>query len=300
MEYFILLLAVLCIAVQFNINKLYQKQYIKGLGDILFFPFLCGTVNIVFFTLLGIALYGQLPSFSIFSMGMSVLLAIVSTLSALVGILVLKYGSLSVYSIFMMLGGMILPYFYGVLLLGEALSATRIAGFLILICALPLSVLKPKGDKGGVSSKYYYILCILIFCINGTISIISKTHSINTMAVPAANFIALTSVCQTIISGAVYGIYAKRHVIMKQTNDKPNKTRMVITVLFFIVISGIGYLLQLIAAKTVPAVVLFPFITGGGIVLSTLIARIFFKEKLAPLALCGIAIALVGTVVFLI
>ena len=65
-------------------------------------------------------------------------------------------------------------------------------------------------------------------------------------------------------------------------------------------ISGLGYLFQLIPAKTVPAVVLYPFVTGGSIVLSTILARIFFREKVSKPAFAGIVMAVIGTSLFLI
>ena len=137
MDYFILFLAVLCIAAQFNINKAYQKKFVRGMKDIFFFPFAGAIVNLIFFILLSLIFYGGLPDFSMFSFVMSIIFGIVGALSSLVGILIMKYGKMSVYSVFMMLGGMMLPYFYGLFFLGEDISIARIVGLVILIFALP-------------------------------------------------------------------------------------------------------------------------------------------------------------------
>ena len=304
MEYLILFFSVMCIAGQFNINKVYQKKFAHGLKNMLFFPFVCGIVNAIFFTLLGFVLYGGFPDFSLFSFLIAIILAVIGTLSAVVGIMIMKYGKISVYSVFMMLGGMILPYFYGVFFLGETLSPFRIIGLIALICALPLSALNPKDTKNKTSSKKYYILCVLIFCINGTVSIISKTHSISISAVPAANFIVYASLWQIVINGVAYYIFSRRLDKSKPQNDtpkvKPNKIYAVLTIFIFAVVSGAGFLFQLISAETVPAVAMFPFITGGSIVLSTVAARIFFKEKVGKPALAGIAMSVCGTLLFLI
>jgi drug/metabolite transporter (DMT)-like permease len=308
-EYFILFLSVACIAGQFNINKVYQKKFVHGLTDMLFFPFMCGVVNVVFFYLLGFCLYGKSPDFSNFSFLMAIILACVSTLSSIVGIMIMKYGRISIYSVFMMLGGMILPYFYGVVMLSETISAARIAGLVILVCALPLSVIPKKGgenNKVHISTKNYYILCLIIFCLNGMVSIISKTHSINSSAIPAENFIFYVNLWQTGINGAVYFILTifKRGVNKseKQENLRQvtyNKIHAILIITIYAVVSGIGFLFQLISAKTVSAVALYPFVTGGSIVLSTLGARIFFKEKIGAHSLAGIIFSFVGTLLFL-
>ena len=303
MDYFILFLAALCIAAQFNVNKFYQKNYAGGLRDILFFPFACGAAGVIFSVLTSICLYGKFPRFSVFSFIMAMLLAVITTLSALLGIFVMKYGKMSVYSIFMMLGGMILPYFYGAFFLSETVSAVRIAGFIVLICALPFSAFKQKGKNDGVSEKFYYIFCVLIFFLNGGVSIISKMHSVSSFAVPEANFIVSVNIWQTVISGAVYCIYArfsgkiKEHELPKKSVSE--KFYKFLVIFAYVGISVTGFLFQLISAKTVPAIVMFPFVTGGSIILSTVLARIFYGEKLAAPALAGVVISLIGTLLFI-
>jgi len=290
MDYLILFFAVLCIAVQFNINKLYQKKFAAGLREILFFSLVCGAANTIFFFI-----YGGIPEFSTFSFVISILLAVVSSLSILVGILIMKYGKMSVYSVFTMLGGMILPYFYGIIFLDETLSAARIIGLAILICALPLSTFS-RSDNKNKTAVFYYILCVMIFLLNGTVSIISKSHSINISAVPAANFIFYSNLWVTVINCAAYFIFKPK----VETPAKVNKLPAVGLITVFALVSGVGFLLQLISAKTVPAVVLYPFVTGGSIVLSTIGARIFFGEKISLPALVGIVMAVGGTLLFLI
>jgi len=306
MDYFILFFAVLCIAVQFNINKAYQKKFVRNMKDIFFFPFAGAVVNLCFFTFLSLILYGGLPDFSEFSLLMSIALAVVGALSSLVGILIMKYGNVSVYSVFMMLGGMMLPYFYGLGYLGEDISPARVAGLIILICALPCSVVNPAAKKtaGNPQSKFYYILCICIFLLNGATSIIAKTHSINVSAIPAANFIVYANLWSMAINGAAYCIFARRLKKSQSTYNtdeiKPDKIHAVITAAVFAIVGGGGFLFQLISAKTVPAVALYPFVTGGTIVLSSAFAAVFFKEKVGSPALAGIIMSVFGTLLFLI
>jgi len=312
-DYFILLLAVLCIAVQFSINKVYQKNFAHGLKDMLFFPLVCGVVNVILFILLSFIFYGKFPELTLFSFVMSVVLSVVGTLSALVGILILKYGKMSVYSVFMMLGGMILPYFYGVFFLSESISVFRIIGLFILICALPCSAIdfkgKNKNNKDNINEKNtrlkaYYMLCIFIFLLNGATSIISKMHSINGSAVPAANFIVYANLWSAVINFIAYFIFS-RHLKKSQKREntpEPNRNAFhaVLTITIYAAVAGLGFLFQLISAETVPAVALYPIVTGGSIVLSAALAAIFFKEKISIPGFAGIIMSLCGTLLFLI
>ena len=305
MDYFLLFLAVLCIAVQFNVNKAYQKNFVRGMKDMFFFPFAGACVNLIFFTFLSVVMHGGMPGFTGFSFVVSIVFALIGALSSLVGILIMKYGKMSVYSVFMMLGGMILPYFYGLFFLSETISAARVIGLLILVCALPCSVISHDGKEkpAGATSKFFFMLCIFIFVLNGLTSITAKTHAISDYALPAANFIVYVNIWSICINGTAFFVF-KHHQqkagSAETAEAKPNINRAFITAAVFAIIGGTGFLLQLIAAETVPAVAMFPFVTGGAIVLSTICAWIFFKEKIGKPALAGIIMAICGTLLFLI
>ena len=64
-------------------------------------------------------------------------------------------------------------------------------------------------------------------------------------------------------------------------------------------ISGGSYLLQLVGAKTLPATVLYPMVTGGSIIFSSLAGRIFFREKLSLQQKISIVVCFMGTLLFL-
>ena len=65
------------------------------------------------------------------------------------------------------------------------------------------------------------------------------------------------------------------------------------------VASGASYLLQLIGAKTLPATVLYPIITGGSVIFTALAGFVAFHERPSKKQLAGIALCFVGTCLFL-
>ena len=64
-------------------------------------------------------------------------------------------------------------------------------------------------------------------------------------------------------------------------------------------IGGLSYLLQLVGARDLPASVLYPMITGGSIIFSTLSGMVFFKERPQRKQLLGILACFLGTLFFL-
>ena len=58
-------------------------------------------------------------------------------------------------------------------------------------------------------------------------------------------------------------------------------TRFAQNFLLSAAIGGMSYIIQLYGAKSLPATVLYPFITGGRIVFSALTGAAVFKEKLS-------------------
>ena len=66
------------------------------------------------------------------------------------------------------------------------------------------------------------------------------------------------------------------------------------------IVNGVAYMLQLIGAASLPATVLFPIVTGGTIVCTSLFDKICFKEKLSRKTKISIAICVLALILFVI
>ena len=65
-------------------------------------------------------------------------------------------------------------------------------------------------------------------------------------------------------------------------------------------LNGSSYLCQLIAAASdMPASVQYPMITGGTVILSAAVGRVFFGERQSKLSLAGTLLAFAATFLFL-
>ena len=64
-------------------------------------------------------------------------------------------------------------------------------------------------------------------------------------------------------------------------------------------VSSSGGSLNLLAARSLPASMQYPFLTGGSVLLTTLASVLFFGEKFTPRTALLLVCLLAGTVLFL-
>ena len=141
-------------------------------------------------------------------------------------------------------------------------------------------------------------MCLAVFVLNGFVSIISKMHQIeiNYQCVSTIEFVILGGIFKFFIAGFLFLAFKNRE---GQRSEKNNFSKSLIVIILSAVIGGTAYFLQLYGAKSLPATVLYPFITGGSIVFSTLIGSLLFKEKLSRKLIISVVLCFVGTIMFI-
>lgn len=280
-----LLLADLLLAGDFAINKVYQKKQGTSLKAGFRFNALLGLFTAVLFWILN----GFRIEFTLFSALMAAGSAILITSYNLLGFRVLKNSSMAMYTLFLMTGGMIVPYVWGLLFLDEPFSVLRTFGLLLIVLSIGITVQSGKELK-----KSTLIMCVAVFFINGFTSVINKMHQIQTElpCVSVTGFVMLSGLFKFILSGIGY----------MAANDNKEKVdfRIVLPIaLGSATASGISYMFQLIPAENLPATVLYPFVTGGSLVLSSIAGIVLFREKVSKKLLISILLCFLGTFMFL-
>ena len=297
-NYLILLISVLLMSGMFALNKLWQKSNGAGIKTSLLYTALTGLfVSVIFFSVGGGRV--QITPFSL------VCAAAVAGLCLgynLIGFKVFSIGSYSVYMMFLMLGGMILPFVCGMIRLGDASELSmvslicRLAGVALLIFSLAFPAVGPKKKGGGL----FYALCVIVFAANGFVSVISKLHQIETVrpTVGSCSFAILTNLISGLLSAAVLVC------VCLKTGKKPELKGFGVGKLLpfaasYGALNGIAYILQLLAASELPASVQYPMVTGGTVVLSALVGRFVFKEKSSRIGVISTLTAFAATFLFL-
>jgi len=287
MNYIMVITATILLAFDFALSKKYQSSEGTAMPAGLKFNMLSGLFTAVIF----FALSGFKIEFSWFSVLMAFGMSLCAISYSIIGFRILKAGGMALYSIFLMLGGMLLPYLFGVLFLEEPLTSLRVVGVLLIIAAVVCSGKTKYDFPMGI-----YLLCFAVFVLNGGVSIISKCHQISTAFPPVSStaFVMYSGIAKFILSGTAL-LFCKKESRALSFSAKSAAA----AVLGSAVIGGVSYMLQLIGARELPATVLYPIVTGGSILFSALAGSVFYKEKLSTYQLLSIALCFIGTLLFL-
>lgn len=289
MDYTLAIASTMLIALNFAISKKYQFRAGTSLRAGLLFSLATSFCTAIIFCAMG----GWNQPFSWFSAIISAAQSTCGIVYTLLGFRILKSGGMSLYSMFLMSGGMLLPYVFGVLFLDEKLSIFRIVGIVVILAAVVLSNYNPANK---INTKLL-LLCVSVFVLNGCVSILSKCHQITTAypTVDSTGYVMYGGIIGMLPCAAVLP-FCKRETEV----EKGSLWRFLLLLAAgSAVISGVGYLFQLIGAETLPATVLYPIVTGGAVLFSTLAGKIFFKETISKAQWISVGLCFVGTCLFL-
>lgn len=285
MSYLYIGIAVILLAFEFACSKKYQSLEGNGMVAGLRFNMLTGILSAIFM----LFILGFRVQWSPVSLLLAVIQSICCVCYSILGFRVLKLGGMALYSTFLMSGGMLLPYFVGVLAWNEQLSVLRILGVLLILGAVIFSnFTKQKANLKLLA------LCCTVFVLNGFVSIVSKYHQI----VPYQTVDSSTFVLYTGVTKAVLCFLALLFCKGRSGQFMQEKLSYGI-IISAALVCGTSYLLQLIGAKDLPATVLYPMITGGCMIASAVAGRVFFKEAISKRQVICIGLCFVGTLLFL-
>ena len=281
--YVLVIISTVLFSLQFLFNQRFQQTYGTGMKATQVFSLYKSLVIILMMLLIS----GFKVQFSWFSLGMATIYAVSSIAMGYYSLKAFSVANLSVYSVFSMLGGMILPFFLGVLFYDEGDNLV----FKIICCALIVVavLLNIKSGKQNKKALFYYFA---VFVLNGMAGVISKIHQSSTSLSPvdSTSFMLLTAAVSVVISAAWLLIAYREIPLIKGKN--------VLFVTGYGVFNGLGNLFLLIALSGengLPASVQYPLVTGGVMVCSTVISTIR-KEKLTVREYIATAIALLASI----
>ena len=300
---------------QFVVTKAFEKNYGKTVRASLSFSLLYSLFAGVIFFIIKLVSSGTVFNLNQFSLCMAFGLSLVNILSSAIGIKTLALGDIAVYSLFLMLGGMIVPFFAGIVFLKESVSVCNLIGVAIMIIALCLPVFFGKknknageaqtdGDTKKKTSVFFYVLCVFLFILNGLSSTLSKFNSVREGAALGAEFTFYTYGIQFVISLAAFALTTASGKSDKTQNEEKQPGILFRPVAIgcgaaFGAVNGTAFLMSSVAAEHVVAVAQYPLITGATILFSSLLAFLFYREKPTALQLVQIVISLAATILFM-
>ena len=192
--------------------------------------------------------------------------------------------NISLYSLFSMLGGMALPFAQGIIFYDEKITVAKIVCVVFICLALACTVTRGEKSRG-------YVYYVGVFVLNGTSGVLSKLfNELPYEKTSAAGYTFWIAACTLVLSGVLWLILAS-----KRAEDEPKFT---LTHCAVGAINGgmnrIANFLLVIALMKVDASVQYPAVTGGVMIVSTLIC-FFGERKPSKKELIAVALAFIGT-----
>lgn len=187
---------------------------------------------------------------------------------------------LSLYSVFSMLGGMALPFALGIAVYGEPLTTGK--GLCFLFTAGALALTARRGDR----NRRAWIWYAGIFVLNGMSGVLSKIFQASSLPkTDAAAFSVLSAAAGALLSAALLPF-------MKGPRSRLTP-RPVLDMAAYGAVNKSANLLLLLALEHLPASAQYPFVTGGVMICSTVIA-FFTPQKPGKRELAAVALAFAG------
>lgn len=206
----------------------------------------------------------------------------------------LDYINLSLFSLFAMLGGMALPFFQGILFYNEGITVAKCLCVAFICAALALTVEKGEKKKGAI----FYIG---IFILNGMGGVISKLFSASELPkTSAAAYSIWIAICTIVLSGVAWAVL---EFIDKRKEKQLGVQEIKLPKGVLWQTYGVGALqgainkvanfLLVIALAHVDTSVQYPMVTGGTMIVSTLIC-FFGDKKPSKKEMISVALAFIG------
>lgn len=285
-SYGLLTLSTVMFGFMFFFKDIFRKNYGSGIKATMVMSLGGSVFGFIALLVIKVAPVGFKTVFSEIVDGFSLFVVIVSLFSAVNGVLfsfcslkALGKINLSLYSLFSMLGGMALPFVSGILFHGEPLTLAKAVCFVIITLALCLTA--EKGEKR--SGTLYYIG---VFVFNGMSGVIAKVYQ----ALPYKKMDSVGySLFKTLVSICLVSVIL---AVMKKDKRKINFS-CILAMAGSGALSHIANWLVLVALYTLPASVQYPFITGGTMIVSTVISM-FGKSKPNKKEIAAVILSFVG------
>lgn len=278
--YGILAAAVTMFSLQFLFNSIFEKEYGNGLRAMLVFSAGSSLAGLIVLLIIN----GFKVEYTHFSMLMAVFTALDSIGYTYFSLKSLGRINLSLYSMFAMLGGMVLPFLTGIFFYDEELSVGKGICFVLIILSLLLTV--KKGEK-----KSGYIYYMGVFVLNGLSGVLSTVFQNSPYEKTSeAGYSVLVSAATLIIS----------LIFLPFIKEKGKK----LTKKAWFSMGGYGVLcrvanfLLLIALAHIPASAQYPFVTGGVMIISTVIS-FFTPEKPSKREILGVAVSFAALLILM-
>lgn len=281
MYYGLIILSVVMFGVNFALNDVYRRARGSSVKASLEFTFFGSIVGIAVL----FAFNGLVFEVTPYALLMSLIAALNGFAFTFCGFKALGSINLSVYSLFSMLGGMMLPFVQGIVFYGEKITVAKVLCFALICVALVLTV--EKGEKRN--GMIYYVG---IFVLNGLSGVITKIYNEAPFEkVSAAGYSILNSTWSIVIAGIILLIFYR-----KKQEEKSVSLKSVGIAALGGSINRVANFILVLSLNYVENTVQYPMVTGGVMIVSTVIC-FFGKNKPKKKEIVSVVLAFIGLLI---
>jgi len=312
MDYIILLTACTFFSVQFIFNKVCSKNTTSDMsGGLIINIFQSGWIALTFFIANGFRI-----SYTADSVKFAVLYSLLMILCNCCMAPALKYGKISVLSLFTLAGCLVIPSVFGIVFLNEEVKITDVIAIIIILISFTVNsaedifVKKPEANNEKPKA-FFWVLCIITFFGNGLVSVVSKLHVISGNAVPTYDFLVCASTLRFLISSSIIvaiGIAGKDRRSATASagifgffgiSGKKSVLPLILGGLGYGLANGIGNIFSMRSQKTMNASLQFPLLSATVVVLTALMGFAVYKEKPSKYEIVGMSLTVAGALIMI-
>ncbi len=281
--YGLIIISVVMFGANFALQDVYRKMRGSGLRISLESSFIGSLAGLAVLLIVNGFQNGIAFEFTPFTLIMALLAALNGFAFTFCSFRALDVINLSLFSLFSMLGGMVLPFLQGIIFYGEAITVGKIVCVLFICAALLLTV-----DRSGEKKKgtIYYIG---IFVLNGMSGVLTKLYNELPFAKSSsAGYSIWIAICTMAIAGIIWLVMFSR-----KKYDRPFTFGAGALCAVHGGLGKVANFLLVIALLHVDASAQYPLVTGGVMIVSTLIC-FFGDRKPSKKELISVALAFAG------
>ena len=280
MYYLLIIIAVLMFGGCFALNDEYRKLRSSSFASSMESAFVGGIAGLIVLLFISGLHFEATP----FTLCMAVCASLCGIAFTFCSFKALDKVNLSLYSLFSMLGGMALPFFQGLVFYNERLTIAKVICFVLISIALLLTVSKDKHRNGTI----YYAG---VFMFNGLAGVLSKIFVSAPFEKTSTEWYSIWIAIFTIaISGILrFGVLRKK--------EMPQYTWKALGISSMNgVLNRVANFLLVIALAHVDTSVQYPMVTGGVMIVSTLVCYLG-KNKPKKKEIISVVLSFTGLVI---
>ena len=264
-------------------RKIYTLRTIGDMASIFVFNAVSSVVAA------GVLLFYGIAVPSAFTLWLGILFGAVTALQALVYLWALQIGPMSYTAVIGSFSTLVTAV-SGALFFGESITVLQAVGIAVMLCSFLFAAEKDKDKRR--SSLLWLLLATVNFLSIGGIGIMQKVHQSSPRRDELNVFLVIAFIVSGLLSVFLAMLFGRRN-----KTDNGNK-RVFALMLLCMTAAGVGAAINnkfnLYLSGVIDSAIFFPVVNGGGLILSTLAAVLFFKERLSKKQWIGILLGIVS------